>query len=564
VTQDETSPSDQRSDGQGENGRDQDRNSGSGREQSSQSGGGGSLSRRGLIAGASVAGAGALLGAGSRHRSGTTPSAAQSRLIDTALAASASGAASLSDVKHVVVLMQENRSFDSYFGTLSGVRGFADPSVLTQTVGGAAYPVFDQFGFQPGVGASATGYLQPFHLASDPPLEDGQTTNDIDHSWAGQHNSWNGGAMDSFIKSHLSTDGATNGPVTMGYYNRQDLAFYYALADAFTVCDGYFCSVLGPTDPNRLMLMTASIDPEGTNGGPVVQTFSDPLSEYGKLSWETMPERLLSAGVSWKVYNDPIGLVAFNKLSYFKNYDNPFSITGLELIARAFTPSYPGTFQSDVASGKLPSVSWIIPPVAECEHPAAPPEYGEYFVQEVLSTLVSNPEVWAQTVVFIVYDENGGFFDHVPPPTAPEGTAGEWLSTLPSAAGGVNGPVGLGFRTPALVVSPFSAGGFKYSGTLDHTSVLRFIETRFGVGVPNLSAWRRGVTGDFTGALNLAATPVTSFPRLPSVSLGDTSVAEQAVLNALAGTEDVGIPYPLPSSNSMPTQETTPTRPAVP
>jgi phospholipase C len=152
----------------------------------------------------------------------------------------------------------------------------------------------------------------------------------------------------------------------------------------------------------------------------------------------------------------------------------------------------------------------------------------------------------------------------VDPPTAPEGTAGEWLAALPPAAGGVNGPIGLGFRTPALVISPFSAGGYKYSGTLDHTSVLRFIETRFGVAVPNLSGWRRGVTGDFTGALNLAATPVTTFPTLPTVSLGDTTVAEQAVLNALAGTLDVGIPYPLPTSNSMPVQESTPARPSVP
>ncbi|HWG23452.1 alkaline phosphatase family protein [Actinospica sp.] len=124
--------------------------------------------------------------------------------------------------------------------------------------------------------------------------------------------------------------------------------------------------------------------------------------------------------------------------------------------------------------------------MAECEHPAAPPAFGEYYVQQLLSTLVSNPEVWARTAVIIVYDENGGFFDHVVPPTAPEGTAGEWLSTLPSAAGGVNGPIGLGFRTPAMVISPFTAGGFRYSGTLDHTSVLRLIETRFGVQAPNI------------------------------------------------------------------------------
>jgi phospholipase C len=182
----------------------------------------------------------------------------------------------------------------------------------------------------------------------------------------------------------------------------------------------------------------------------------------------------------------------------------------------------------------------------------------------VLNTLVSNPDVWAQTVLLVIYDENGGFFDHVPPPAAPAGTAGEYLTTLPSAADGIAGPVGLGFRTPALVVSPFSRGGYVCSQAFDHTSTLRFIETRFGVEVPNLTAWRRGVTGDLTGALNLTAAPNTSVPSLPVTSLGDTSVAEQAVLNALAGTLDVGIPYPLPDSNAMPSQETSPARPPVP
>jgi phospholipase C len=492
------------------------------------------------------------------------PTPAQAELIDVATASSAT-AARLSDVEHVVILMQENRSFDHYFGTLSGVRGFSDPDVLTQTVDGTGYPVFDQFGYRPGTGVDATGYMQPFHLLSNPPAEDGETTNDITHAWGAQHQSWNGGAMDGFMTAHLAGDGNENGPVTMGYFTRSDLAFYYALADAFTVCDRYHCSVLGPTDPNRLMGMSASIDPAGTNGGPVVATFSDRLAEYGKLTWETMPERLLAAGVSWKVYNDPTGLLGLSPLPYFKAYNNPLSVTGAELIARALTPNYPVTFAADVKTGKLPSVSWIIPPLAECEHPAAPPEYGEYLVQEILATLVSNPEVWAKTVFLVIYDENGGFFDHVPPHTPAKGTAGEWLTgTLPSAASGIDGPIGLGFRTPCLVVSPFSRGGYRCTDTFDHTSTLRFIETRFGVEVPNLSAWRRGATGDMTSALNLTKAGDNSVPSLPATSLGDTSVAEQAVLNALAGTLDVGIPYPLPTSNTMPAQETTPTRPIVP
>ena len=514
-----------------------------------------------MAAGAALGAFGAVAGGGTA--AGLTP--AQAKLIDDATATSVPGRASLSDIKHVVILMQENRSFDHYFGTLSGARGFSDPNVPTQTVGGQTYPVFDQFGYRPGTGPDPSGYMQPFHLLSDPPFKDGETTNDITHSWGPQHQSWNGGAMDKFMTAHLAADGTKNGPVTMGYFTRTELAFYYALADAFTICDHYFCSVLGPTDPNRLMGMSASLDPAGTAGGPVVQTFSNPIAEYGKLNWETMPERLQAAGVSWKVYNDPLGLIGLNVLPFFKAYNNPFSVTGFELVSKGLTPSYPESFAADVKAGTLPSVSWIIPPLAECEHPAAPPEYGEYLVQQILTTLVSNPEVWAQTVFLVMYDENGGFFDHVPPPTAPAGTAGEYLTgTLPAAASGIRGPVGLGFRTPCLVVSPFSRGGYLSSQVFDHTSTLRLIETLFHVPVPNLSAWRRSVTGDMTGALALAHPPNTTVPPLPPTSLGDTKVAEQAVLNALAGTLDVGIPYPLPTSNSMPTQETSPQRPPVP
>jgi len=517
--------------------------------------------RRAFMVGGTAAAFGAAVagraGAGGQHRITDD----QARLLDT-VTASATSSASLSDIKHIVILMQENRSFDHYFGTLSGVRGFSDPNVLKNSNG---TPVFDQYGYQPGTGVDASGYMQPFNLLNNPPTENGEDTNDIAHDWVTQHDSWNSGKMDSFITAHLSADGTTNGPVTMGYFNRSELAFYYALADAFTICDNYFCSVLGPTDPNRLMSYSASIDPNGGQGGPVITTASDRLAMTGTLSWKTMPEALLEAGVSWKVYNDPTGLLGLGVLSYFKNYTDPLSITGLELISKGLTPTYPGTFESDVKSGSLPSVSWIVPPLAECEHPAAPPEWGEYLVQQILNILVSNPDVWAQTVFIVNYDENGGFFDHVPPPAAPAGTAGEYLTTLPSSAGGIAGPIGLGFRTPCLVVSPFSAGGYLYSGALDHTSTLRLMETRFGVTVPNLTSWRRSVTGDFTGALALVNPPVTTVPTLPSTSIAsDTTVIEEAVLNALTGTLDVGIPYPLPTSNSMPSQETTPSRPPVP
>ena len=490
---------------------------------------------------------------------------AQARLIDRATAASA-GPASLSDVAHVVILMQENRSFDHYFGTLSGVRGFSDPHALGQSVGGRDYPIFDQFGYQPGKGADQAGYLQPFRLTSDPPLRDGQTLNDISHTWATQHQSWNHGGMDKFVASHLVADGAAHGPVTMGYYTRAELPFYYALADAFTVCDGYFSSVLGPTDSNRLMAVSATIDPDGVAGGPVLETFGNRIAEYGKLTWQTMPERLQAAGVSWKFYSDRLCELALSPLPYFKAFNNPFSITGIELVGRGLTPDFPDDFTRDVQGNKLPAVSWIMPPLAECEHPAAPPGYGEDLIHSVLRTLVSNPAVWAQTVLFVVHDENGGFFDHVPPVTPPPGTAGEWLTakTLPAAAEGINGPVGLGFRTPCLVISPFSRGGYVCSQVFDHTSLLRFVETRWGVEVPNLSPWRRANTGDLTAALALSRPPDTSVPGLPATSLGELSTAEQAVLDSLAGTLKFGIDYPLPTSNSMPSQEAGPPRPPVP
>jgi phospholipase C len=466
---------------------------------------------------------------------------AQKRLMDTAVLAGGPGG--VADIEHVIVLMQENRSFDHYFGTLSGVRGFGDPA-----------GVFRQ-------GTQLGEHRLPFRLYSDPPERDGECLNDITHTWPVQHLSWNGGAMDGFLSAHLAADGPEDGPVTMGYYTRGDLPFYYALADAFTVCDGYFSSVIGPTDPNRLMAVSATIDPDGGAGGPVVETFPRRVEHFGTLHWETMPGRLTEAGVRWKVYNARTTEVELSPLPYFREFTDPLSVRGIELIARGLKPSYPDGFMADVEAGTLPSVSWIMPPLAQCEHPAAPPAWGEHLLHEVLSALVAHPDVWERTVLFVVHDENGGFFDHVPPLVAPEGTAGEWLScpVLPAAAGGVRGPVGLGFRTACLVISPFSRGGYVCSDVLDHTSLLRFIETRFGVEVPNLSAWRRGVTGDFTGVLGAAD---FSTPSLPATSIGaDVSVAEQAVRNALKGTLDRGQPYPLPSVSVMPVQEQTPARP---
>jgi phospholipase C len=476
---------------------------------------------------------------------------ARARLLDAATAVDAGSASRLGDIEHVIILMQENRSFDHYLGTLSGVRGFSDPEGLKAGVFAQADP------HGPG------GKLEPFRLWSDPPERDGQSLNDISHTWATQHLSWNGGKLDGFVTAHLAVNEAEDAALTMGYYTRADLPFYYALSDAFTVCDGYFSSVLGPTDPNRVMAMSGTIDPAGTAGGPVLETYGVRVNHYGSLHWETMPERLLDAGVSWKVYSARLGELALSPLPYFKADTDPFSVRGFELVSRGLAPDFPDDFKDDVAHGKLPSVSWIIPPLAQSEHPAAPPAWGEDLIADILAALVAQPAVWERTVLFVVHDENGGFFDHVPPVTAPAGTPGEWLTgagAASPAAGGIDGPVGLGFRTACLVISPFSRGGYVCPDVFDHTSLLRFIETRFGVSVPNLSAWRRGVTGDMTSALGSVA-DVTVPPLPPTSIAADVSDVEQAVLNALAGTFSRGIAYPVPTVNSMPVQETSPVRP---
>jgi phospholipase C len=464
---------------------------------------------------------------------------------------------SLKDIQHVVIFINENRSFDSYFGTYRGVRGFEDPKVL-KLHDGSGQSIFHQPGYKvKGYG----GHLDPFRF--DTQNSNGECVNDINHSWGPQHLYWNKGRMDSFVTQHLKIDGAANGPNTMGYYKRSDLEFYYALADAFTLCDGYFCSVIGPTDPNRLYSMTATLDPAGKNGGPHLSTLvTDRASKFGSYTWTTMPERLSAKGITWKVYANPDGNFGDNVLNYFKNY-----YTDPQLAANAFAPTFPGEFQADCAAGTLPQVSWVLAPLVQTEHPPAPVTWGEVAVSQIISGLTSNSSVWNSSALFITWDEGGGFFDHVPPPVAPPGTAGEFLTVdpLPAAASKIRGPIGLGFRVPLLVVSPFARGGFVSSDVFDHTSLLRFLETRFNVEVPNLTAWRRSVTGDLTSAFNFAA-PNTTVPTLPSPSLADQRVlGSDCPTNAPVSEIDEGFPsvqsYTVPP-NSMPKQE--PGRPRRP
>jgi len=458
-------------------------------------------------------------------------------VLDQAMAAMAAvpSCAGLSDIEHVVFVIQENRSFDHYFGRYPGVLGFDDRSVrLSASDDGTA--VFRQA--NPG---HAPNPLLPFHINTDPSAgASGECVHDIGHQWVEQHNCWANGRLDSYVKTHAADEGATFGPLTMGYYDRRDLAFYYALADAFTVCDHYFTSVISGTIANRIMGFSGTIDPDGAGGGPIVNTpeggnQQDYLKLYGSLTWRTMPEVLQDAGISWKFYNPPdtsVPTLNDNYLYLFKQF-----LTNPALAGPAFSSqASPNDFATDCAAGRLPAVSWLNVQFLWTEHPPTPVLWGQYAVNQVLDAITSHPDLWAKTVVFLTWDDSGGFFDHVPPPVAPPGTAGEYLTKTPPVGGdgGIKGPVGLGFRVPMLVISPWSrnAGARNDPGwrpqvctdVLDHTSQLRFLERLFaakgtpGVALPHDTAWRKETVGDLTGAFTFA-TKDTSLPALPATSL---------------------------------------------
>jgi phospholipase C len=400
-----------------------------------------------------------------------------------AIAAEPTKRGRLQDVEHVVMLMQENRSFDHYFGTLSGVRGFSDPHAMRLPNGRSVFQQPDT--------SSPEGYLGPYRL--DTRTTAAQAIPSMSHEWAVQHQAWNNGKMDSWLPAHRASDGAA-GPYTMGYHTREDIPFQYALADAFTILDSYHCSVLGPTGPNRHMWMAGTIDPNGEFGGPSLTTGA-PNAAY---SFKTYPERLTEQGVSWKVYHQD-GATGLPSLQHIAQYFNAGPGSPLHDQAMASSPT--GQFEYDAINDKLPTVSWILPPSGFDEHPSGSPAAGATFVSSIIDAIAANPEVWAKTVFILSYDENDGMFDHVLPPTPKPGTPDEFVTkTSVTGVDGAGLPVGLGFRVPAIIVSPWTTGGYVSSELFDHTSQLRFLEKITGVREPNISDWRRRTVGDLTSA----------------------------------------------------------------
>ncbi|RMI30197.1 phosphocholine-specific phospholipase C [Nocardia stercoris] len=512
---------------------------------------------------------------------------------------------SLSQVEHVVVLMQENRSFDHYYGTMAGVRGFGDRRALRLPPGGsnAVLQAVTDGMSTGGVGAdlgsgsagtgsaggsatgsgtgsagssatgsgaggpsrnvfhqpdafSSTGFLLPWHV--DTLQVDGQDLGDLPHDWNTTHVAWNGGAYNSWL--------AAKSKMSMGYLTATDIPFHRALASAFTVCDHYFSSIQGPTTPNRLYHWTGTIDPAGAAGGPATSNPADYKPVY---NWTTYPERLQQAGVSWQVYSnnqsggDFLGDYGDNPLWLFQAYHDAFNSTDpavkqladrANLTGTGMTPAPAGVtgtdvdyvlaqFIGDCAANTLPQVSWVVAPYGYSEHPAARPADGAAYVQRVLKALWDNPKLWASTILLINYDENDGFFDHLVPPTAPPGTPGEILNGS-ALAGMLNS--GSSATGSAAAASLVDAAGQLLSGPMP---------IGLGPRVPMtvISPWSRG------GWVNSQVFDHTSVLRFleqwTGVAEPNISPWRRAVCGDLTscfdfGSSDTTIPL-LPDANSL-------------
>lgn len=517
------------------------------------------------------------------------------------------------DAEHVIFLMQENRSFDHIFGSLRGVRGFNDPRAIQLPNGNPVWLQTD---------SSGRTYA-PFHL--DTLASKVAWMGSLPHSWADQIDARNHGKYDRWLEvKRAKRKEYAEIPLTLGYCTREDFPFYYSLADAFTVCDQYFCSSLTGTHPNRHYWMTGNLreDPQDPQSKAHVWNVVDYYKPH--LTWDTFPERLEENGISWKIYQNDLtmgaafslpdeswlGNFGTNTMEYFKQYHvrleagrlayqkqkhknileyisslesktdedslqklkaakkvlsqlesdlkeytaekfNELSDHEKELSRRAFvtnaknphyrdmeqltymhqgeerTLSLPKEdllmeFRRDVENGTLPTFSWLSAPANFSDHPGLP-WFGPWYVSEVMEILLKDPEVWKKTIIILTYDENDGFYDHVPPFVVPNPSAAESgktsqgidpkldfvkidQQTNPSHVEELlrEGPVGLGYRVPAVVVSPWTRGGYVCSEIFDHTSALQFAEkfishkTGKNIREKNITEWRRTICGDLT------------------------------------------------------------------
>lgn len=446
---------------------------------------------------------------------------------------------SINDVKHIVILMQENRSFDHYFGALKGVRGFGDRFPIPLKSGQRAFHQSDGEKIVPPY--RANGKTSNAALVQGTP-----------HNFSDMQAAWNQGKYGFWPLFKT--------PYSMAYYTREEIPFQYAMAEAFTICDAYYCSIATGTDPNRIMFFSGSnFDPEKRAAGiNCTDHDSEPVNlrcwikgalptpgytyQGSAFKWPTIPDVLEKAGISWRIYQNPNdnwtgamhGCLAFESFRKAKPgssiYENGMRHWSLEHLKK------------DVLNGTLPQVSWVLPSQKDSEHPGAPssPYRAANFTHKIFEAITSNPEVWSKTVFFVTFDENDGFFDHLPAPAVPsynlDGTlAGKstvdlkgmyfdngnsstnYIDPRDSISGNLR-PWGMGPRVPMYILSPWSKGGWVNSQVADHTSVAQFIEKRFGIHMPAISPWHRAVSSDLTSAFDFVTPNDPKLPTLPDTS----------------------------------------------
>lgn len=341
---------------------------------------------------------------------------------------------SIRAINHVVVLMQENRSFDSYFSRLH-FEGQPQSSVESQA------PNANPFGGPP---------IHPF-LTTNP-----CTTADLNHSWDGTHNEIDDGRMDGFTAQNQDPTDAT-GSRAMAYYDQATLPFYYRIANEFSIADRYFASVPGPTFPNRFYLLT------GTSFGYV----SNVVKLYNqKTIFQSLDEA--QPPVTWKIY------LASAQVEELFSYVQSHASGHLFPISQYFT---------DAANGTLPQVSFVESDgfgsvnTESDEHPPANVQVGEKFTHDIVNALVDSPD-WSSAAMFLTYDEHGGYYDHVTPPAA---VPPDDIPPMVPAGDPFNKFDRYGVRVPAMVISPYSNPHHVSHTVYDHTSILKFIETRYGL-----------------------------------------------------------------------------------
>ncbi len=345
-------------------------------------------------------------------------------------------------IHHILIACQENHSFDNDFGYYPRAGVYGVPSNYSQPDGN---------------GGTVTPHHNLFPIGLDP-----------SHTWQSIHSEWDKGAMDGFY--------TTDGSDALGYYDGSDLTYYYALADAFTLCGNYFCSVAGPTVPNRLVLVS------GTAGGNTTDTLA-----AGSVDWPTIVDLLDAHRVSWKCYNLGLGLGSsgslenFNGLAFFKHWQHDPRLQFRE-----------EDYNADLKKGTLPQVSFLITEALISEHPPADIQMGQRKMADVINALIAS-SLWQSSALILTYDEGGGFFDHVPPPQVDA--------------------YGMGFRVPTLVVSPYARRGYLSGQLYEHSSILKFIERRFGL--PSLASINHQFDTSTPGTNNDAANGSARGPAEP-------------------------------------------------